>query len=99
MGAELAGIDVRQIVAHRTTADRALDLDNAFGKFGRARRIHLQYEKCKTLRGLCTDARQLLELFNESRDRLRDIHRSKHAGNFQTARHAAELTRQSLVDL
>src|SRR2546425_2670954 len=70
MRAELAWIDIRKVVAHGASPNGSFDLEDRFGQFGGIGLIHLQYEKCEPMSGLGADAGKLLELFDESVDRL-----------------------------
>jgi len=74
VSAELAGIDVGQIVARRAPADGPLDLQDGFRKLSRSGLIHFQDEKCEALRRFRADAGKFPELFDEPVDRFCDVH-------------------------
>ena len=73
MGAEMAGVDVRHIVADRTPADGSFDFENRLRQLIGIGAIHLQDKESQPLRGFRTDTGKLLELLDQPIDGLRDI--------------------------
>ena len=61
----LAGVDVRQVIAHRTATDRSFDFEDGFGDLSRIGAIHFEDEECKPLRRFRADPGQFLELIDE----------------------------------
>src|SRR4051812_38322847 len=98
MCAELAGIDVRQVVADGASSDGPLDLQNGFRQLRGIGLIHFENEKRKALSRFCSDARKFFELFDEPADGFCDVHLLEQTWNLKPARHIAELALHYIVD-
>src|SRR5438045_113291 len=98
MRAKLAGIDVGQIVANRTTTNGPFHFEDGFGELGRIRLIHFQDKEGKPLSGLRADSRKFLELVDEPADRFCDIHLSEQTWNLQSTGQIPKLALHRLVD-